>query len=204
MNFLKAMLVEKLADADSNLDIGGSDRKVLQVACEDISNYLKYHWNLIGNTANQCELVEQLEKLFRENPEELEEFLTVWTGMWFKKWKERVKLIIGSQRANKWAEASKRIKNAEPLWKKLEHKQELREIVAATLIKNGEICGTEVLSENLLKMELGRKQSQRLNDKERVFSIVNRALRRARNMAQSKGPFIFVKIDRGYYSTTKA
>ena len=204
MNFLKVMLVEKLGDADSNLDITGSDRKVLQVACEDITNYLKFHWNLIGNTANQCELVERLEQLFKENPKELEEFLAVWTGMWFKKWKERVKLIIGGQNANKWAKVSKKIINTEPMWKKLKHKQELREIVAATLIKNGEICGTEVLSENLLKMELGGKQAQCLNDKERVFSIVNSALRRARNMAQSKGPLIFVKIDKGYYSATNA
>jgi len=198
------MLVKKLGVADSNLDLRGSDRKVLQVACEDITNYLKYHWNLIGNTANQCELVERLEQLFKETPEELEEFLSVWTGMWFKKWKERVKLIIGVQNANKWAKVSKKIRNAEPLWKKLVPKQELREIVAATLIKNGEICGTEVLSENLLKMELGGKQAQCLNDKERVFSLVNGALRRAREMAQSKGPLIFVKIDKGYYSATSA
>ena len=204
MNFLKVMLVKKLGVADSNLDLRGSDRKVLQVACEDITNYLKYHWNLIGNTANQCELVERLEQLFKETPEELEEFLSVWTGMWFKKWKERVKLIIGVQNANKWAKVSKKIRNAEPLWKKLVPKQELREIVAATLIKNGEICGTEVLSENLLKMELGGKQAQCLNDKERVFSLVNGALRRAREMSQSKGPLIFVKIDKGYYSATSA
>jgi hypothetical protein len=202
MNFLEVMLVEKLQDADSNLNITGSDRKVLQVACEDLTNYLKYHWNLIGTTANQCELVERLEQILKENHEELEEFLSVWTGMWFKKWKERVKLLIGEQNANKWVKASKTISNAEPLWQKLEHKQELREIVAATLIKNGEICGTEILSENLLKMELGGKRTQGLSDKERVFFVVNNALRKARNMAQSKGPLIFVKIDKGYYSST--
>jgi len=204
MNFLEVMLVEKLKDADSNLDITGSDRKVLQVACEDITNYLKFHWNLIGNTANQCELVERLEQLFKENPAELEEFLAVWIGMWFKKWKERVKLLIGDQNANKWANVSKTLSNAEPLWKKLELKQELREIVAATLIKNGEICGTEILSENLLKMEIGEKRAQCLSDKERVLFILNNALRKARDMAQSKGPLIFVKIDKGYYSATNA
>ena len=200
MNFLEVMLVEKLKDADSNLDITGSDRKVLQVACEDITNYLKFHWNLVGNIANQCELVERLEQLCKETPSELEEFLTVWVGMWFKKWKERVKLLIGDQNANKWAKASKTLSSAEPLWKNLTHKQELREIVAATLIKNGEICGTEILSENLLKMELGGKRTRYLSDKERVLFVVNNVLRKARGMAQSQGPLIFVKIDKGYYS----
>jgi len=204
MNFIEIILAEKLKDADPALDITGSDRKVLQVACEDLTNYLKYHWNLIGNEASQCELVERLEHLFKENPTELEEFLTVWIGMWFKKWKERVKLLIGNQNVNKWNRVSKTLSNAEPLWKKLGHKQELLEVVVATLIKNGEICGTEILSENLLKMELGEKRVQYLSDKEQVFTVVNNALRKARDMAQSKGPLIFVKIDKGYYNATNA
>jgi len=204
MNFIEIMLAEKLKDADPALNITGSDRKVLQVACEDLTNYLKYHWNLIGNEASQCELVERLEHFFKENPTELEEFLTIWTSIWFKKWKERVKLLIGNQNANRWNRVSKTLNNAEPYWKNLAHKQELREIVAATLIKNGEICGTEILSDNLLKMELGEKRTQGLSDKEQVFFILNNALRKARDMAQSKGPLIFVKIDKGYYSATNA
>jgi hypothetical protein len=202
MNFIEIMLAEKLKDSDSALDVTGSDRKVLQVACQDFTNYLKYHWNLIGKEASQCELVEKLEKLFKEDPAELEEFLTVWISMWFKKWKERVKLLIGDQNLNKWSKVSKTLSNAEPLWRKVERKQEVQEVVVATLIKNGEICGTEILSENLLKMELGEKRMQYLSDKERVFTMVNNALRKGREMAQSRGPLIFVKIDKGYYGAS--
>ncbi len=202
MNFVEIMVGEKLKEADPALDIMGSDRKVLQVACQDFTNYLKFHWNLIGKEASQCELVERLENLFREDPSELDGFLTVWIGIWFKKWKERVKLLIGDQNASRWNKISKTISNAEPVWKRIENKQELLEIVVATLVKNGEICGTEILSENLLKMELGEKRVQEPSDKERIFTAVNDALRKAREMAQSKGPLIFVKIDKGYYNTT--
>ena len=201
MNFVEIMIGEKLKEADPALDIMGSDRKVLQVACQDFTNYLKFHWNLIGKEASQCELVERLENLFREDPSELDGFLTVWIGIWFKKWKERVKLLIGDQNASRWSKISKNISNAEPVWKRIENKQELLEIVVATLVKNGEICGTEILSENLLKMELGEKGVQDPSDIERVFTAVNDALRKAREMAQSKGPLIFVKIDKGYYNT---
>jgi hypothetical protein len=201
MNFVEIMLGEKLKESDPALDVMGSDRKVLQVACQDFTNYLKFHWNLIGKEASQCELVEKLEKEFHDNPAELEAFLTVWTGMWLKKWKERVKLLIGEQNANKWSKVAKTLSNAEPYWKKIERKQELTEVVVATLLKNGEICGTEILAENLLKMELGEKSVQSLDDKERVFHIVNCSLRKAREMAQSKGPLIFVKVDKGYYSS---
>jgi hypothetical protein len=200
MNFVEIMLGEKLKDADPALDVMGADHKVLQVACQDFTNYLKFHWNLIGKEANQCELVEKLEGFFRENPDELEEFLTMWVGMWLKKWKERVKLLIGEQNANKWCKVSKTLTSAEPFWKKIERKQELTEVIVATLLKNGEICGTEILSENLLKMELGEKRVQYLGDKEQVFTIVNNALRKAREMALSKGPLIFVKVDKGYYN----
>jgi hypothetical protein len=200
MNFVEIMLGEKLKDADPALEIMGSDRKVLQVACQDFTNYLKFHWNLIGKESNQCELVDKLEKLFKEDAAELDAFLTVWTGIWFKKWKERVKLLIGNQNANKWNKMSKTLANVEPLWRKIEHKQELQEIVVATLVKNGEICGTEILAENLLKMELGEKNLENASDRDRLFTTLNSALRKAREMAQSRGPLIFVKIDKGYYN----
>ena len=60
------------------------------------------------------------------------------------------------------------------------------EIVVGTLVKNGEICGTEILSENLLKMELGEKCYQDLNETEQVFCVLNNALRKAREMSQSQ------------------
>jgi len=161
---------------------------------------LKFHWDLIGREASQCELVERLEVAFKEDSSELEAFLTVWIGIWFKKWKERVKLLIGDQNATRWNKISKTLTSAEPLWKRIERKQELQEIIITTLLKNGEICGTEILSENLLKMELGEKHVQDLNEREQVFTIVNEALRKAREMAQSKGPLIFVKVDKGYYN----
>ena len=201
MNFVEIMIGEKLKDADPALDVMGSDRKVLQVACQDFTNYLKFHWNLIGKEANQCETVEKLEALVKENADELDAFLTVWSNIWFKKWKQRVKLLIGNQNANKWSKITKNITDAEPIWQKIEHRQELQEIVVATLIKNGEICGTEILSENLLKMELGDKGNHSENEKQQLLVVLNNALRKAREMSLSKGPLIFVKIDKGYYSS---
>jgi hypothetical protein len=200
MNFVELMIGEKLKDADPALDVMGSDRKVLQVACQDFTNFLKFHWNLIGMEASQCEVVERLENFFKEDSSELDAFLTVWIGIWFKKWKERVKLLIGDQGASRWNKISKTLTSAEPLWRKIERKQELQEIIITTLLKNGEICGTEILSENLLKMELGEKRVQDMNEREQVFTVVNEALRKAREMAQSKGPLIFVKVDKGYYN----
>jgi len=200
MNFIETLLSEKLKDRNPMLDIFGSDRKVLQTACDDLTNYLKVHWNLVGKEANECELVDKLEEMFNENPSELEEFLDVWTGIWFRKWKERVKLLIGNENSNRWNKVSKILSNAEPLWRGLSNRQEMQEALASTLIKNGEICGTSILAENLLKMELGEKKRDNFSKEEQIVNVFNNALRKARELARSKGPLIYVKIDKGYYN----
>ena len=199
MNFIEILLSEKLKSKNPMLDIFGSDRKVLQIACQDLTNYLKVHWDLVGKEANECELVDKLEEFHSENPDELEEFINLWTGIWLKKWKERVKLLIGKDKAKRWNKVTKILNKAQPLWKKLADRTEMQEIVTSTLVKNGEICGTKILAENLLKMEIGRNKKKYINEKEQVISVVNNSLRKARELARSKGPLIFVKVDKGYY-----
>ena len=202
MNFIEILLSEKFKEIDSTMDVFGSDRKVLQIACQDLTNYLKVHWNLVGKEANECELVDMLEKFFNENPNELEDFLGIWTGIWLKKWKERVKLLIGNENSNRWNKVTKILSNAEPLWRKLSNRQEMQELVTSTLIKNAEICGTSILAENLLKMELGEKSREYLNEEEQAMNVINNTLRKARELTRSKGPLIYVKIDKGYYGSS--
>lgn len=203
MNFIEVLLSEKLKDKNPMIDIFGSDRKVLQIACQDLTNYLKVHWNLVGKEANECELVDKLEEFYNENPIELEEFIELWTGMWLKKWKERVKLLIGKNKSRRWKKVRNTLNKAQPLWRKLLNRTEMQEVVASTLIRNGEICGTSILAENLLKIELGRNKKKYMNQEELVMNVVNNALRNSRELARSRGPLIFVKVDKGYYELSQ-
>jgi len=194
---------EKFLEKNPLIDVLSADHKVLQIACQDLTNYLKIHWDLVGRDANSCEVVERLEKIFEEDPQELEEFLSVWTGIWLKKWEERVKLLIGNENSKRWNNVTRILKNAEPIWSSLSNRHEMEDIVISTLIKNGEICGTSILAENLLKMELGDDKKQYADDKEQIINVVNNALRKTRELIQSKGPLIFVKVDKGYYQSTQ-
>jgi len=200
MNFIEILLSEKLKDKNPMLDVLGSDRKVLQIACQDLTNYLKTHWNLIGGEYGEFEIVEKLEKIFNEDRDELEEFLSVWTGIWLRKWGERVRLLIGNDSSKKWNRVTRVLNNAEPVWQKLNNRQEIEDVVVSTLVRNGEICGTSILAENLLKMELGDEKREYDTDEEQVLNVVNNALRKARELTQSRGPLIFVRVDKGYYS----
>lgn len=201
MNFVETLMSEKFLEKNPLIDILSADRKVLQIACQDLTNYLKVLGDLTGKDTSNCEVAERLEKLFEEDPHELEEFLSVWTGIWLKKWEERVKLLIGSENSKRWNSVTRILNNAEPIWAKLTNRREMEDVVISSLIKKGEICGTSILAENLLKMELGDDKKQYANDEEQIMNVVNNALRKAREMIQSKGPLIFVKVDKGYYNS---
>jgi hypothetical protein len=199
MNFVEILLSDKLKDKNPMLDVLGSDRKVLQIACQDLTNYLKVHWDLVGKEANECDIVERLEKLFNEEPSELDEFLAIWTGIWLSKWKERVKLLIGNENSKRWNHVARVLNNGETAWRRLSNRQEIEDVIISTLVKNAEICGTSILAENLIKMELGEENKDYESDEEHIVNVVNDTLRKARELTQSKGPLIFVKVDKGYY-----
>lgn len=202
MNFVETLLSEKLIEKNPLIDVLAADRKVLQIACQDLINYLKVHWGLVGKETSECEIAERLETIFEQTPQELEEFFSVWTGIWLKKWNERVKLLIGRENSKKWNSVSRILNNAEPIWTRLSNRKEMEDIVISTLIRNAEICGTSILAENLLKMELGDDKKKYRTEEEQVLNVVNTALRKARELTQSKGPLIFVKVDKGYYNQT--
>jgi hypothetical protein len=201
LNFIETLMSEKFLEKNPLIDVLSADRKVLQIACQDLTNYLKTLWDLAGKDTSNCEVAEKLEKLFEEDPQELEEFLRIWTGIWLKKWEERVKLLIGSENSKRWNSVTRILNNAEPIWARLSSRQEMEDVVISSLIKNGEICGTSILAENLLKMELGDGKKEYSTDEEQVMNVVNNALRKARELIQSKGPLIFVKVDKGYYNS---
>lgn len=203
MNFIEMLLSDKLKDINGTLDLFGSDRKVLQIACQDLTNYLRFHWNLVGKEANECDIVEKLEEFFNENPNELEEFLEIWAKTWYRKWKERVKLLIGNGYSRRWDKVTKILNKAEPVWRRLSNRQEMQEVVTATLIRNGEICGTSILAENLLKMELGKNRKNHASKEEQIINVVNNTLRKAKELARSRGPLIYVKIDKNYYQLSQ-
>lgn len=198
MNFAETIISKKLKETDPTLDLFGSDRKMLNLAYQDFSNYLKFNSNFSEKTKN-FDLVQEMERLNKEDPVELESFLTVWTGIWLKKWKKRIKLLIGKQNQGKMSEVTKTLAKAESHWKKLDCKEEIIDVVISTLIKNSEICGTNLLAESILKMEIGKKSDIDVKNKEHVLAVLNNALRRARQMAQIVGPLITVKIGNNYF-----
>lgn len=202
MNFLELMLSQCLKDHNPMLDLQDSDRRVLQIACEDLVNFLKVHWRLIGQENGDYDLIEKVHKYFEDNSEEFSEFVNIWAGLWIKKWNERVKLLIGNNASHQWSKVNNRLKDAELLWRQLKRRGEVTDVLVESLIRNGEICGTSIMAENLLKLELGASEEKHdwKSEQEKLLNLVNTTLRKARQLSYSKGPLIFVKIDKKYFT----
>ncbi len=199
MNFIETTLSKKIKEAEPTLDILGADRKVLQVAIQDFMNYLNFYRNRENKETNILYHVKQMEQLQKEDPVEFDSSLTVWSNIWLRKWKERVNLSIGKQNLKAAIKAPENDCKAESVWTKLECKDEITGIVASALIKNAEICGTQIIAENIVKTETCKCSSQDINSKEQVLKILINSLVRARETSQRLGPLIAIQVDKRYY-----
>lgn len=199
MNFIEITLSKKIKEAEPTLDILGADRKVLQVAVQDFMNYLNFYRNLENKETNILYQVKQMEQLQKEEPAEFDSSLAVWSSIWLRKWKERVNLSVGKQSVKEPSKAPANNSKDESLWTKLECKEEIIGIVASALIKNAEICGTQIIAENIVKTETYKSSSQDINTKEQVLKILSNALRSAREISQKTGPLIAIMVDKRYY-----
>src|SRR5512136_2458431 len=86
---MEKMLSKKIQEAEPSLDVQGKDLKVLQVATQDLTNYLKF----ITQTDKEPTPIDNPYMGEPSSPnvdaEEMEAFLTVWVSMWLNKWKQR-------------------------------------------------------------------------------------------------------------------
>jgi len=201
INIIEQLLSKALRSRNPQLDLWGSDRKVLYIAYQDLMNFLKVHWELVDKGADEFELKEKINGYFCEKPQELEEFIHLWSGIWMKKWKERVKLILEKGNQQHWKRINKLLNKAGPIWKQLKNRNQLKDLVIEALIRNGEICGTSILAEDMLKAELGLCAEGKLytEERERLLDVVNNVLGKVRKISRSKGPLIFIKIDRRFF-----
>jgi hypothetical protein len=196
MNLIQLLLLESLRNRNLHLDLQGSDERILSIASQDFMNYLIFHWKLTSQEITQPQFTERMRRYLHEKPEELKEFLNIWSGIWIKKWNERIRLVTETEESQRIKKNRKRLSQVEPTWRQLRNRSEIEDIIVQTLIRNGEICGTSILTEHLLKTELAsrKKRKTSTNSLEDLLDITNRVLARARHFSRSKGKTIFIII----------
>jgi hypothetical protein len=193
------LISRKLKEAEPTLDVLGADRKVLQVACQDFANYINFISNVSDKKTHSLEAY-SVGQISKKTSGEFGAFLTVWSGMWLKKWKERFNLMIGQTMSKQPCRNESTKAEGNDLLAKLECREEMIEMVVFGLIKNSEVCGTRIIAEDILRQEMRKMANEDVNDSQLLLTLLNNALFRAREVSQRVGPLISIKVEKTYYS----
>ena len=185
-------LAKELEGEIPDVDIYGSERKLLDFAFQDLETCLD----------SECSKVsfDDIEKALNDetNLDEIKSFLTVWTTRWLKKWRERVTLC---QKIPQISLAHIKIKNrAAKVFKQMEKEKELKRLVIQKLINKGEVCMVNLIAENLIIEEIA--QRLKANDKKEPtnwttldpLEIFQEVVPRINRLTERKVPIIHLKL----------
>ncbi len=200
MTITEIMLSAKLKEAEPTLDLLGADRKVLKIAYEDFKNYEKFLSFTSDKTLESPESSQvTIQSSEKEYSEENEAFLSAWTCIWLKKWKQRFSLILGQtniKQQNAHPEASAK---AQAAWTNFTAREEMIEMITLTLIKNSEVCGTTVIAEDILRSELLKNPDLDIDCPKQILTLLNTALNKAHETSKRTGAIVGIKVDKNYY-----
>ena len=186
------LLAEELEKEIPDLDLYGSERRLLDFAYQDLETWLK----LKLRDTNSDDIEEALNTEDRQ--EEIKEFLKVWTKQWLEKWRERVTLC---QKMPRFSLAHLKTKRkAKKIFKRMEEGQELKKLVVQKLINEGEVCMPELIAENLiieeiayrLKMNGGKMPTDKITLE--PWHILQQVLPRVKRLTERKTPLIHLKL----------
>lgn len=185
-------LAKELKKEIPDLDLYGSERKLLDFACKDLETWL----NVKREDANSDDAEKALN--VRDNQEEIKAFLKVWTKQWLKKWRERVTLC---QKMPTFSlRHVKRKKRAKKAFERMEQGQELKRWIVQKLINQGEICMPELIAENLVieqiayRLKTRRENASASKTAMKPWQILQDVLPHVNSLAKKKTPLIHMKL----------
>jgi hypothetical protein len=185
-------LARELEKEIPDLDIYGSERKLLDFAYQDLETSLTEKLS----TANYVDIDEALND--ETCHEEIKAFLKVWTQQWLGKWRERVTFC---QRMPQFSlEHLKNKKKATKIFKRMENGQELKKMVVQRLINYGEVCMPELIAENLVIEEIAfrLKMNGGKTPKDKTmldpWIILQEVSPRVKSLAERKAAIIHLKL----------
>ena len=190
-NLLMYWLADVLESEIPDVDIFGSERKLLDFAYKDLQTCL---------TAREKENKVDIDQIIKDQTrhDEIRCFLMVWTQQWLGKWRERVTFC---QKMPEFSmDQIKFRKQATKHLKQMEKGEELKQLIVQKLIKKGEVCMPELIAENLIIEEL----TARMRMIERKVADDNLALEpwdiyqnvspQVKKLSERKAPLIRLKL----------
>jgi hypothetical protein len=185
-------LARELEKEIPDLDLYGSERKLLDFACKDLETWL----NVKCGDANSDDAEKVLN--VRDNQEEIKALLKVWTRQWLEKWRERV--TLGQKMPTFSLRHVKMKKRAKKIFERLEKGQELKKLVVQKLINQGELCMPELIAENLVieqiayRLKMRKEKAPASKTAMKPWEILHAVLPQVNSLAKKKTPLIHMKL----------
>lgn len=205
-DFASIVIADELIKIEPSLDINGSDKMLFELCRKDYVAY--YEWlkrNTIEIASDKPNVKEiNLADIIRyklvtdgwtvENSTEIsaEDIITAivtFVRMWWKKYKERVKLMLDEPKSDVLSMKGKGVIGS------LFSMQEKEEMVIAmmdTFIQNGEFCMPRLLAENLLVRTLGQSTKPFWNPQDKI-NLMTTLKREAKAISYTHGVLMFIK-----------
>lgn len=189
---IMSWLAGELETEIPNLDIFGSERKLLDFAYHDLETCL-------NQKLSDTELTSLEEALCDESHhDEIKAFLKYWTKQWLEKWRDRVTLCQKIPSIS--LEYIKTKKKATKIFKHMKDGPELKKMIVKRLINKGEICMADLIAESLIVEEIAfrmRINGGKMSTNSKVLEpldILQQVSGRVKSLAERKTPIIHLKL----------
>lgn len=198
MGLFEELVRKKLEEFVPQLD-SIKDKRLIDICVEDFRLYLMYKWKFESQNRGMDFRNKFLECINNEGNEILP-FCDMWMQNWIEQWRKKVKIITNRK---DWSrdkrQVSKLIRRGE---RKLTPVKidEFKWPIITTMIEHGNIVCLDILSDQLLKRELGRYKGlpNKWSIKEEL-QYLNLMMVKAKEMVSTHGPIVYIKIDGDYF-----
>lgn len=190
-NLLMYWLADVIETEIPDVDIFGSERKLLDFAYKDLEICL---------TTKEEETQIDINQVLKDETrhDEVKAFLNVWTQRWLEKWRERVTFCQKMPRFS--LEHVRFRQKATKHYSGMENGQELKKMIVQKLINKGEVCMPELIADNLIieemtaRMRMNKQKSPEDQTTLAPWDIFQYVSPQVKKLSERKSPLIRLKL----------
>lgn len=210
---VETIIHDKLCSLEPSFDFDGMDKMILRMCYKDFLSFMDYlkETKIKINNRNiiidkfmipSAEAISNLYNMKMCDDTDVKDvmddgkFVENWTEWWFKKYKSRVKLVLGTLPPM----ASNASKGVDHLSKFTpEEITDMKKIIKFRFIEGGEICGSMVLTEVLFTRILNQYSEKFEWNVSTKLHLLNAMLKEVNKLIHTYGILIFIKPTKESY-----
>jgi hypothetical protein len=176
--WVNMIIADVLQKIEPSLELFGNDKMILDICEGDF-------WDYVSWIEKKCLKIEREE--FTDIKEDVD-FIEMFTKLWWKKYKQRVKLSLDLPQQDLIFAKGKGI--VESLFT-LEEKAEIIEEITHSFIRWGEVCMPKKMAEAIFFRTLGQITMNKITTRDK-FNFLTNLQREAKRIAYTHGYLLFV------------